>query len=90
MIYQILNLLIIKVSFKKLVLNAKDFINLNSEIRVKILTKGIQYINKSAFQIRSKKIEDMVTKISKFQNITLKSNKTSIIRINNSIIITKI
>ena len=90
MIYQILNLLIIKVSFKKLVLNAKDFINLNSEIRVKILTKGIQYVNNSDFQIRSKKIEDMVTKILKFQNISLKSNKTSIIRINNSIIITKI
>ena len=90
MIYQILNLLIIKVSIKKLVLNAKDFINLNSEIRVKILTKGVQYVNNSAFQIRSKKIEDMVTKILKFQNISLKSNKTSIIRINNSIIITKI
>ena len=41
-------------------------------------------------EITKKKIEDMITKISKFQNFSLKSNKTSIIRINNSIIITKI
>ena len=89
MIYQILNLLIIKVDYKKLILNAKDFLSLNTEIRVKILEKGMQYVNNSNFQIRSKKIENMIIKISKFQNITLKSYKTSINRIDDKIIITK-
>ena len=90
MIYQILNLLIIEAGFKKLVLNAKDFFSLNSELRVKILTKGVQYVTNSNFQIRSKKIEDLISKISKFQKISLKSNKTLINRIDEKIIITKV
>ena len=90
MIYQILNLLIIEAGFKKLVLNAKDFFSLNSELRVKILTKGVQYVTNSNFQIRSKKIEDLISKISKFQKISFKSNKTLINRIDEKIIITKV
>ena len=90
MIYQVLNLITIEAGFKKLIINTKEFFSLNLEFRINILVKGMKYVNNSNFQIRSKKIEYMVTKISKFQNISLKSNKTSIIRINNSIIITKI
>lgn len=90
MIYQILNLLIINVGFKKLVLSTKDFMNLNYELKVKIITKGMQYVNNSSFQIRSKKIENLISKISKVQNISLKSNNTSIHRINKKIIITKV
>ena len=89
MIYQILHLLIIKADFQKLNLNAKEFFNLNSELRIKILTKAMQYVNNSSFQIRSKKIENLIIKISKFQNITLKSYKTSINRIDDKIVITK-
>ena len=87
MIYQILNLLIIKVGFKKLILNAKGFFNLNYELRIKILTKGLQYVNSSSFQIRSKKIENIINRIYKFQNISLKSNKILINRIDDMIII---
>ena len=89
MIYQILNLIIIEAEFKKLILNAKYFFNLDSELRENILAKGMKYINNSSFQIRSKKIKDLIINIAKSQKIFLKSNKTTIHRIDNKIIITK-
>ena len=90
MLYQILNLLIIDVRFNKLILNAKGFFRLNYELRENILVKGMKYVNNSNFQIRSKKIEDLIIKISKFQNTPLISNKTVINRIDDKIIITKV
>ena len=90
MIYQMLNLLIIDAGFKKLILNAKEFFNLHSELRNNILIKSMRYVNDSNFQIRSQKTVNLVKQISKFQHISLKSNKTSINRIDNKIIITKV
>ena len=90
MLYQILNLLIIDVGFNKLILNAKGFFRLNYELRENILVKGMKYVNNSNFQIRSKKIEDLIIKISKLQNTPLISNKTLINRIDDKIIITKV
>ena len=49
----------------------------------------MKYVNNSNFQIRSKKIEDLIIKISKLQNTPLISNKTLINRIDDKIIITK-
>ena len=89
MLYQILNLLIIDAGFNKLILNAKKFFRLNYELRENILVKGMKYVNNSNFQIRSKKIEDLIIKISKLQNTSLISNKTLINRIDDKIIITK-
>ena len=89
MLYQILNLLIIDAGFNKLILNAKEFFRLNYELRENILVKGMKYVNNSNFQIRSKKIEDLIIKISKLQNTPLISNKTLINRIDDKIIITK-
>ena len=90
MLYQMLNLLILEAGFKRLILNAKVFFNLNSELKESIIIKSMKYVNNSNFQIRSKIIENLIVKISKFQKISLKSNKTSINRIHNKIIIAKI
>ena len=89
MIYEILNILTIEVGFKKLILNARMFLSLNSELRKNILVKSMKYVNNSNFQIRSKKIEDLIMKISKLQNTSLKSNKTLINKIDSKIFITK-
>ena len=85
-----LNLLILEAGFKRLILNAKVFFNLNSELKESIIIKSMKYVNDSNFKIRSKKVENIVKKISKFQNISLKSNNTLIDRIDNKIILTKI
>ena len=88
-VYQVLNILIIEIGFKKIVLNTNEFLNLNSEFKKIILSKGMQYINNSNFQIRSKKIENLLKKIYEFKNISLNSNKTLINRIDNKILISK-
>ena len=89
MIYQTLHLLTIEAGFKKLILNAKNFFSLNYELKESILIKGMKYVNDSNFQIRSIKITNVLLKISKFQKITLISNKTLINRIEDRIIIEK-
>ena len=89
MIYQTLHLLTIEAGFKKLILNAKNFFSLNYELKESILIKGMKYVNDSNFQIRSIKIKNVLLKISKFQNISLISNKTLIYRIDDRIIIEK-
>ena len=73
-----------------MILNAKFFFSLNYELKESIIIKGMKYVNDSNFQIRSKKIENLLIKISKFQNIFLISNKTSINKINDKIIIKKV
>ena len=88
-VYQVLNILIIEIGFKKIVLNTNEFLNLNSEFKKIILSKGMQYVNNSNFQIRSKKIENLLKKIYEFKNISLNSSKTSINRIDKKIIISK-
>ena len=89
MIFQLLNLLILKIELDKLTLNSKDFFKLNLEIKSNLLIKAIQYVHNSSIQIRSNKINDLIIKISKFKKISLKSNKTSICRNYDTIIITK-
>ena len=73
----------------KLIINAKEFLSLRDELRENILIKCIKYVHKSSFQIRSKKIENLLKKIYEFKNISLNSNKTSINRIDNKILISK-
>ena len=90
MVYQTLHLLTIEVGFKRLILNAKIFLSLNYELKENILIKGMKYVNDSNFKIRSKKIEDVLLKISNFQNISLISNKTSINKIDDKILIKKV
>jgi len=87
MIYEIMNLLIIKAKYKTLVLNAKNFLLLNNELKEIIITKSMQYVNNSNFYIRSKKIKDLIRKISKFRSISLNSYKTSIQKLDNEIIV---
>jgi len=89
MIFQLLNLLILKVELKKLTLNSKDFFKLNLEIKSNLLIKAIQYVHNKSIQIRSKKINNLIIKISKFKKISLKTNKTSIYRNFDTITITK-
>ena len=89
MIYQLLNLITIEVGFKKLILNTKEFFLLNQEFKINILTKGMKYVNDSNFKIRSKKIENLLRKIYEFRNISLKSNKTLIDRIDEKLVIVK-
>ena len=89
MIYQVLNLITLEAGFKKLILNAKDLFSFNSEFKKNILIKAMRYVNNSDFQIRSKKVEYLLTKISKSQNISLKTNKTLISRIGEKIVIFK-
>ena len=89
MIYQVLNLITIEAKFKKLIFSTKDLFCLNSEFKKNILIKAMKYVNNSDFQIRSKKVEYLLSRISKFQNTSLKTNKTSISRIYEKIIIFK-
>ena len=89
MIYQVLNLITIEAKFKKLIFSTKDLFCLNSEFKKNILIKAMKYVNNSDFQIRSKKVEYLLSRVSKFQNISLKTNKTLISRIDEKIIIFK-
>jgi len=89
MIYQVLNLITIEAGFNKFILSTKDFFYLDSEFKKNILIKALRYVNNSDFQIRSKKVEYLLSRISKFQNIALKTNKTLISRIGEKIIILK-
>ena len=88
MIYQILNLITIEANFRKLILNTKKFFCLNSELRVKILSIGMQFVHNSRINTRTKKIEDLIAKMSIHENISLKSNQTLITKLNNKIVIT--
>ena len=89
MIFQILNLIIVEVKFRKLILDAKKFFSLSSEVREKILINGLQFVHNSSFKIRSKKINYLITKMLRYESIDLKSQRTSVKRLRDKIIITQ-
>ena len=89
MIFQILNIIILKAELNSVVLDYKEFIKLNIDMKSNIIIKTIQYISNSKDQIRTKKIIQMIEKILKFKKISIKSNKIMIYRESNKIFITK-
>jgi len=90
MIFQILNLIIINARIKKLVLDGKKFLSLNHELKVKILNISLKFVNSNTFNIRSKKIDNLIRKMTQFQNISLKSHQTTVKRVGKLIIVSKI
>ena len=89
MIFQIINLILIDVQFKKLVLDAKKFFSLDHELKVKILNSTLKFVNKGSIQFRSKKIDHLIKKMTQFHTISLKSHKTIVKRLGKLIIISK-
>ena len=89
MIYQLLNLIIINIGFKKIVFDKKEFFNLNLEIKENILIKAMKYLHGSNFQIRSKKINNLLKEMSEFRDISINFNKTSINKNNAEIVFSK-
>ena len=90
MIFHILNLLIIDLQFKKLILDANKFLDLDYNIKSKILDIAFKYVNNANFQIRSKKIDNLINQMTKFHSISLKSHQTIVKRDNNLITVCKV
>ena len=90
MIFQILNLIFIEVGSNKVILDAKQLLVLNYEIKLKIFIILIKFICSKDIQIRSKKIDIIIRKMAEFNKISLYSYQTNIRKDNDLIIISKI
>ena len=73
MIFQILNLVILEIRLKKIVLDIKKLLRLEHELQVKLFDISFKFLNNSKFNIRYKKIEDIIKIIENPMNISLKT-----------------
>ena len=67
MIFQILNLVILEIRFKKIILDAKKLLRLEHELQVKLFDLSFKFLNNNKFNIRYKKIKDIIKIIEEFK-----------------------
>ncbi len=90
MIFQILHLIIIENSNKQIIINAKLYLRLEIDIKIKILTILMLFFNKhQSIFIRSKKIEKIIKNLNKNINIPIKSLNINVSRYNYEISINR-
>ena len=66
MIFQILNLVILEIKLKKIVLDIKKLLRLENELQIKLIDVAFKFLNKNKFNIRYKKIEDIIETIKSY------------------------
>ena len=64
MIYQILNLVILEIRLKKIVLDIKKLLRLEFELQVKLFDISFKFLNNNKFNVRYKKLEDVINIIN--------------------------
>ena len=92
MIFQILNLIVLEIRLNKIIIDLKKLFKLELELQVKLIDILFKFIKNNKFNLRYKKIEDIIKIIEnpktvsfKTQNILIKKNND-----NNILVLSKI
>ncbi len=85
MIFYIINILIIKISSKNVFINKDIFLNLDSELKIKVIDILFKFLKNKNFKIRYKQIENIINILNQSMSKPFISNNVIISKYNKSL-----